>query len=214
MADKATRLPNLQIVPGAAASDAVNREIEQISAGVAAANKKKAKAEERKTNVPDEVKVRNWQAINDAIAVRKAVEKELKKAKSIEAACWSTAKSDGCNITAFQRVLREQKIDSDEFDLDMREAAYVARLVGSPLAETSFMRILDDADKVNHYTQGFTAGKAGDDLANCPHQPGTVEFEKYEKGWRDGQAKIAEGLGRGKKAAAKAKAAAASAKIN
>ena len=214
MADKATRLPTLQPVSGAAASEAIQKEIDQISASAAKRNAKKAKEQERKTNVPAEVKKRNWDAITDALAVMNAAAKALKEAKAVVQACYSTAKNDGCNIESFKMLRAKEKIDSDELDVDMKEMMNLAVIVGSPVAETSLRLILGEADKVNYYTQGFTAGKAGDDLANCPHQPGTVEFEKYEKGWRDGQAKIAEGLGRGKKATARAKADAASAKLN
>lgn len=214
MADKATRLPTLQAVPTAAASEAVRREIDQLSASAAKRNEKKAKADARKTNVPDEVYQRNWQAITDALIVMDAAAKALKSAKGVVQSCYSTAKSDGCNIEAMKRLRAMEKIDTDELDLDMRTVARIAGIVSSPIAETSLMRILEDADKVNHYTQGFAAGKAGDDLTNCPHKPGSVEFEKYEKGWRDGQAKIAEGLGRGKAATAKAKAEAVSANLN
>lgn len=201
MADKATRLPTLQPVPGAAASEAVQREINQLSAGAAKRNEKKAKEEARKTNVPAEVKKRNWDAITDALAVMNAAAKALKEVKAVVQACYSTAKNDGCNIEAFKKLRAAEKIDSDEYDVDMKEMMNLAVIVNSPVAETCLMRILEDADKVNHYTQGFTAGKAGDDLANCPHKPGSVEFEKYEKGWRDGQAKNMETLGRGKKPA-------------
>ncbi len=213
MADKATRLPTLQAVPGAAASAADMEQINQVSASIAVANKKKAKAEERKSNVPDEVKKRNWDAITDALAVMAAAEKELKRAKGVVQSCYSTAKNDGCNIEAMKKLRKMEKVDSDEFDLDMKETARLAVVVGSPVAETSFMLILGEADKVNFFTQGFTAGKAGDDVTTCPYDAGSEDAEKWGKGWAAGQAKLAEGLGRGKKAPAKAKAA-GSAKLN
>ncbi|MFN4017633.1 MAG: hypothetical protein ACK4JB_19995 [Reyranella sp.] len=212
MADKATRLPTLQAVPTMAASEAAKREIDQISASVAKRNEKKAKADARKTNVPDEVYQRNWQAITDALVVMDAAAKALKSAKGVVQSCYSTAKSDGCNIEAMKRLRAMEKIDTDELDLDMRTVARIAGIVSSPIAETSLMLILGEADKVNYYTQGFTAGKAGDDFASCPYDPGSENAEKWGKGWHAGQAKNMETLGRGK--TAKEKPAKASAKLN
>lgn len=205
MADKATRLPTLQAVPGAAASEADQKQIEQLAASAAAMNKKKAKAEAKKTNVPDEVYKRNWEAISDAIAVMNAAEKELKRAKGVVQACYSTAKNDGCNIEAMKRLRALEKIDTDELDLDMKTVARIAGIVSSPVAETSIMRLLDEADDVNYFTQGFTAGKAGDAKTTCPHPPGSDEAERWGRGWDEGQSRLQEELLRKPPKAEKAK---------
>lgn len=192
MAEKATRVPQIGAAPGATPSDDDTTLITKMSAAAAALNKKKAKVEARKTNVPPEVKKRNWDAITDAIAVMSAAEKELKRAKGIVQSCYATAKLDGCNIESFKRLRREEKIDIDEFDLDMIEVARLAVIVGSPVAQTSLMKLLEETDEVNYYTQGFTAGKAGDAFTTCPYNPGTEESEKWGHGWKHGQSKLAE----------------------
>lgn len=192
MAEKATRLPQIGVAPGATAGDDDKALIEKMAASAAALNKKKAKVEARKTNVPDEVYRRNWDAVSEAIVVRKAAEKELKRAKGVESSCYATAKLDGCNIEAMKRLRELEKIDTDELDLDMRTVARIAGIVNSPVAETSLMLLIEQADEVNYYTQGFTAGKAGDAFATCPHNPGTEESEKWGNGWKHGQAKLAE----------------------
>lgn len=192
MAEKATRLPQIGAAPGATPSDDDKALIEKMSASAAALNKKKAKVEARKTNVPDEVKLRNWDAVTDALAVMRAAAKELTRAKGIVQSCYATAKLDGCNIEAFKRLRREEKIDVDELDLDLQEMARLAVIVGSPIAQTSLMQLIEQTDEVNYYTQGFTAGKAGDAFDTCPYLPGTEESAKWGNGWKHGQAKLAE----------------------
>jgi len=167
-------------------------ELAQIAAQARKANEAKAKAEARKSNVPDEVYIRNWDSITEAELAIAVIEKDLKQAKGVRNSRYATAKADGCNIEAMKRLRREEKIDTDEFDHDMKTVARIARIVGSPIAETSLMALLGEADKVNYYTQGFTAGKAGDNADTNPNTPGSEEFEKWAKGWRDGQAKLGE----------------------
>ena len=192
MAEKATALPSHDkfSAPGiGAAGD--KAEIERLSSAAAAANERKAKAE-RKSNVPDEVYIRYWDAITVADAAVRELEKRLKQAKGVRSSCYSTAKSDGCNIEAMKILRKMERIDIDELDTDMKMVARIAGLVESPIAETCLMKLVEDVDKVNYYTQGFTAGKAGDAAETNPHTPGTEPFEKWAKGWVDGQAKLAQ----------------------
>jgi len=214
MAEKATRLPQLEPVAGAAAADADKAAIAKLAASAEALNKKKAAAEAKKTNVPDEVYKRNWDAVSDAIAVMNAAAKELKRAKAVVQACYSTANNDGCNIEAMKRLRELEKIDTDELDLDMKTVARIAGIVGSTIAETSIMKLIDEADEVNYFTQGFTAGKAGDARDTCPHQPGSEKAEKWGRGWDEGQRRLQEELLRKPPKEAKPKATGRGAKLN
>lgn len=165
-------------------------ELARIAAQARKSNEAKAKAEARKSNVPDEVYIRNWDAITEADLAIAVIKKDLKQAEGVLRNRYATAKADGCNIEAIKILRKAEKIDIDEFDHDMKTVARIAHIVGSPIAETSLMALLGEADKVNYYTQGFTAGKAGDNADTNPNKPGTEEFEKWAKGWRDGQAKL------------------------
>lgn len=165
-------------------------ELARLAVQARKSNEAKAKAEARKSNVPDEVILRNWDAITEAALAVAVIEKDLKQAKGVLQSRYATAKSDGCNIEAMKKLRKDEKIDTDEYDHDLKTEARYARIVGSTIAETSLMALLEATDKVNYYTQGFTAGKAGDNADTNPNTPGTEDFEKWAKGWRDGQAKL------------------------
>lgn len=165
-------------------------EIARLAALARKQNEAKAKAEARKSNVPDEVYLRNWDSISEVILEMDIVEKELKRLKGVMESRYKTAKADGCDIDAMKRLRKDQKQDIDAYDHEMRTVARIARIVGSPVAETSLMKLLEETDKVNPYTQGFTAGKAGDDVASNPHQPGSVEFQKWSEGHGAGTKKL------------------------
>jgi len=165
-------------------------ELAQLAVQARKANEAKAKAEARKSNVPDEVYIRNWDSITEAALAVAVIEKDLKQAKGVMQSRYATAKADGCNIEAIKVLRKMEKIDIDELDHDLKTVARIAGIVGSPIAETSLMALLGEVDKVNYYTQGFTAGKAGDNADTNPHTPGSEPFEKWAKGWRDGQAKL------------------------
>lgn len=165
-------------------------EIAQLAALARKQNEAKAKAAARKSNVPDETYQRNWEAIDEADIVVAALKKELKQAEGVLRQRYATAKQDGCNIEAMKKLRAMQKIDVDELDHDLKTVARIAGIVGSPVAETSLMKLLEETDKVNPFTQGFTAGKAGDDVATNPHQPGTTEFVKWAEGHKAGTAKL------------------------
>jgi len=45
------------------------------------------------------------------------------------------------------------------------------------------------------FEAGVTAGKAGADLASCPFDPGSEEYQSFSLGWSQGQKAAVEALG-------------------
>lgn len=210
MAGKATRLPDpTKFAAGKPTTeDAAN--LAKLAESAKVDNEKKAAAEARRSNVPDETYKNNWDAITDKENAVKVLEKDLKSARGKLESAYSVAQNDGCNIKAMKRLRKMQKEDIDELDAEMRVIARIAGIVESPVAETNFMMMLTQADEANPFTMGFAAGKRGDAADTNPNKPGTEKFEKWRKGWGEGQLRLAQDkLGVKPKKAPKAKKVAA-----
>lgn len=199
MADKAGRVPNPKDFENKNGQSQVAAEISEREANLAKLaasaeknNKAKDGAIDRGNNAMREVYENNWKITGEAAAEVKLAAAVLRKAKSHLGACYATAKGDGCNIKVMKKLREFQDLDLDLVDQEFRDVAWLADLVKSPVAKVvTFERLLEDADKANPYTQGYTAGRLGEDF-NPPYNPGTDEFDRYQRGWKEAQHKLAQ----------------------
>ncbi len=207
MADKATVLPdpNEFKQPGTDLATVDQEALDKLAESAGKKNEAKARGIDRANNALTEAYANNWKEIDDAAKEVKAAEKILKKYKSALSLSYKQAKKDGCDIEVIKalRVLEDR--EPDALEQEHKDVAWLAALVKSPIAKvTTFASLLEEADMVNPYTQGYTSGKAGDDF-NPPYTPGADDFVRYENGWRDGQKKLSAGMFTGKKKGGSAK---------
>lgn len=193
MAEKAQKLPDLNefATDEATADQAALDRLADVAAEKNAKVDKKT-AELKNGPSPDIIKM-HWDATGILYAEVAVAKKVYDSAKQTLRSRYSEAKADGAPTEAFKKLRKMMELSLDELDAEMLEIARVAGIVKSPIANCTFASMLATADAVNSinpYTSGYTAGKAGDNFTDCPHQPGSEAFETWGQGWHAGQAKL------------------------
>lgn len=144
-----------------------------------------------------------------------AKQDEAKKANSVYRGLLKAAKKEGLNVDMLCEALRIQKRDPTEVDKDFRDLNAYLMLMGVPVGtqlglfdgksiatavedeklKASGLERRTDKGMVAIEADGYDAGTSGKNANANPYEDGAPEFLRWHKGWNDGQAKLAEGLG-------------------
>ncbi len=127
--------------------------------------------------------------------------KEAKRRKDEAAAGFAAAKARakeaGVDMNALKIMEHLSGLDDAEADIRMRQTMRYCEWVGMPFAVQTDMfaqlgnnmiatKLAAEHQEWEAEQSGYNAGKAGDSVDNCPHNPGTALAERWRVGFRDG----------------------------
>jgi uncharacterized protein (UPF0335 family) len=139
------------------------------------------------SSVPDEV-YRRWASkIEAAQAKYDRAADQAKTLKGELASVYKAAEQDGCDIDGMKAFYKAEKQD---LDVLRRQMQTQVRMAG--LKESKQLTLFEGLDlrappPVNPYLAGQQAGREAGDIADCPYEPGTEDFDLWQQGYRSGQ---------------------------
>ena len=153
------------------------------------------------SNVPNET----WlQFIREAGATKRDIEEASGRHRSV----MKRAKAAGCNPKILALAIAAKRQDSAVVLSEVRDTVRVLNLVGVEMTQVDLFGSWTpevsekEADAFDQHTAedfGYRSGKAGQDRAANPNEPGTPFHVAWDAGWIRGQAVIAEQMGPDKK---------------
>ena len=146
--------------------------------------------------VPDETVVR---CINLLDKDRKAMEKVKEELDSLRGTYRERRKefkAFGFNLDAYDNTVKLRSMDLGKVQVDSADTGRYLRVLDHPLATQLelFQNMEAPPPEVDVALQGLNAGKGGEPVDNCPHQPGTADYVTWRANWEVGQQQVREGL--------------------
>lgn len=193
-----------------AGPDADKANLERLAAAAAEAN---AKPGHNSGDPPDEVIQRNANAIEVALIEIDTAMRVVQKARADLGAARKTAKTDMGSkewvdsvVAAVKLKRQAAKGGSSAIVNEHRQMGRILRLLDTPLGVQFGLFDMPDAaavaaDPVKSEAEatmaGEKAGRAGEPVDNCPHQPGTALAFGWRNGWQVGVDAVTSAMSKG-----------------
>ena len=164
----------------------------------------RASASKRDGNVTRQTFLEHHDIIVEKLRLKKEADSALGDA-------YKAAERDGIDKKELKRAIADGNLSSDELAARDRKYALYREWLDKPVGFQAEMDVAaspaangHDATEAEAVTKhennkafeaGVTAGKAGADLASCPFDPGSEEYQSFSLGWSQGQKAAVEALG-------------------
>lgn len=135
--------------------------------------------------IPDEVRQRWWDKIDQLARAVERAKTPYDSAKGKLQNAYKAAEEDGVDTDALRAARKAQKQDRAQFAMTYRETGRFLRLIKSPLADPEQLNLFADPEwpePVNANLAGYQVGKAGGPIDENPHTPGTANFTQWRTG--------------------------------
>jgi hypothetical protein len=135
--------------------------------------------------VPDEVRQRWWDKIDQLAKALDRAKVPYDSAKGKLQQAYGAAEEDGVDVNALRAARKAQKQDRAVFAHTYVETGRFLRLINSPLADPEQLNLFPDPgwpEPVNANLAGYVVGKAGGPIDDNPHTPGTESFAQWRTG--------------------------------
>jgi hypothetical protein len=108
-------------------------------------------------------------------------------AKSELGQVYKGAEADGCHRDGIKEAFRLMKLDTYTVSLQAQATGRVLRLKQSPHHEQLQLFASVQPPPVNPFLAGQQTGREAGDINECPHQPGSADFQLWHDGYASGQ---------------------------
>lgn len=147
-------------------------------------------------DIPDEVRQRHLNAVEQADLAVERARKPLKAALTRRQAALKAATDDGVNVDGLQDARKLTKRDRIDVMQRYKETGHFLRLLESPLVtQLELFKVGEWPETVSINLQGYRIGKMGGSFdAECPHPPGTDQYIQFKAGYDTAQQELQEQL--------------------
>lgn len=159
-------------------------------------------------NVTDATRIQALQECTESFILLQDAAEAAKKMRAEHSNRLKKWKSNGLNLEALKRAVKDRLIDPEDILKELHEYTRLRAVQNMPniqqdLAELWNMRgALDidaelEAQRTRWRDDGALAGRQGIPREENPHEAGSEAYECYDKGWLSSVERIAGAMGRG-----------------